>query len=49
MVGNSIEQSLFSGFSRAQGASLVLLLSAVLLIFMAYYLVLTVRASREAR
>jgi spermidine/putrescine transport system permease protein len=49
MIGNSIEKTVQSGFSRAQGASLVLLLSAVLLIFMAYYLILTVRASREAR
>jgi ABC-type spermidine/putrescine transport system permease subunit I len=49
MVGNSIEESIQSGFSRGQGASLVLLLSAVLLVFMAYYLILTVRASREAR
>jgi spermidine/putrescine transport system permease protein len=49
MIGNSIEKTVQSGFSRAQGASLVLLLSAVLLIFMAYYLILTVRASREAK
>jgi ABC-type spermidine/putrescine transport system permease subunit I len=49
MVGNSIEESIQSGFSRGQGASLVLLLSAVLLVFMAYYLILTIRASREAR
>ncbi len=49
MVGNSIEESIQSGFSRGQGASLVLLLSLVLLVFMAYYLVLTIRASREAR
>ncbi|MCZ3389545.1 MAG: ABC transporter permease [Actinomycetia bacterium] len=49
MVGNSIEQSILSGFSRAKGASLVLILSAVLLVFMAYYLILTVRSSREAR
>ena len=49
MVGNSIEKSIQSGFSRSQGASLVLLLSAVLLVFMAYYLILTIRASREAR
>jgi spermidine/putrescine transport system permease protein len=48
MVGNSIEQAIISGFSRAQGASLVLLLSAVLLVFMAYYLILTMRASKEA-
>lgn len=49
MVGNSIEESIQSGFSRGQGASLVLLLSAVLLVFMAYYLMLTVRSSREAK
>ena len=49
MIGNPIEESSCSGFSRAQGASLVLLLSAVLLVFMAYYLILTVRSSREAR
>lgn len=49
MIGNSIEESIQSGFSRGQGASLVLLLSAVLLFFMAYYLILTLRASREAR
>lgn len=49
MIGNSIEKALQSGFSRAQGASLVLLLSAVLLVFMAYYLILTVRASKEAK
>ncbi|HVQ89345.1 MAG TPA: ABC transporter permease [Actinomycetes bacterium] len=48
MVGNSIEKTLQSGFSRAQGASLVLLLSAVLLVFMAYYLIITQRASKEA-
>jgi ABC-type spermidine/putrescine transport system permease subunit I len=49
MVGNSIEESVQSGFSRASGASLVLLLSAVLLVFMAYYLILTIRSSKEAR
>jgi len=49
MIGNSIEGTIQSGFSRGQGASLVLLLSAVLLFFMAYYLILTLRASREAR
>jgi spermidine/putrescine transport system permease protein len=49
MVGNSIEESIQSGFSRANGASLVLLLSAVLLVFMAYYLILTLRSSREAK
>ncbi len=49
MIGNSIERSIQSGFSRSQGASLVLLLSAVLLVFMTYYLVTTVRTSRAAR
>ena len=48
MIGNSIEKALATGFSRAQGASLVLLLSLVLLFFMAYYLVLTQRAAKEA-
>ncbi len=48
MIGNSIEKSLASGFSRSQGASLVLLLSLVLVVFMAYYLVLTQRAAKEA-
>jgi ABC-type spermidine/putrescine transport system permease subunit I len=48
MIGNSIDKALATGFSRAQGASLVLLLSAVLVIFMAYYLVLTQRAAKEA-
>ena len=49
MIGNSIEQAVAQGFSRPQGASLVLLLSALLLIFMGYYLIMTVRASKEAR
>jgi spermidine/putrescine transport system permease protein len=49
MIGNSIERSIQSGFSRAQGSSLVLLLSAVLLVFMTYYLTMTVRTSRAAQ
>jgi ABC-type spermidine/putrescine transport system permease subunit I len=49
MIGNSIEKALQSGFSRSQGASLVLILSAVLLVFMAYYLIVTVRASKDSR
>ncbi len=49
MIGNSIEQTVQSGFSRPVGSSLVLLLSAVLLAFMAYYLLLTVRTGKEAR
>ncbi len=48
MIGNSIEKTLQSGFSRGQGASLVLMLSAVLLVFMAYYLMITLRASKQA-
>jgi len=48
MIGNSIDKALATGFSRAQGASLVLLLSLVLLAFMAYYLLLTMRAAKEA-
>ncbi|MCZ3387295.1 MAG: ABC transporter permease [Actinomycetia bacterium] len=48
MIGNSIETTVLSGFSRAEGASLVILLSALLMVFMAYYLLITVRAGREA-
>ncbi len=49
MIGNSIERSIQSGFSRSQGASLVLVLSAVLLVFMTYYLTMTLRTARAAR
>jgi ABC-type spermidine/putrescine transport system permease subunit I len=49
MIGNQIELFLLQGPSKNFGASLVLLLSLVLLFFMAYYLVLTQRASRDAR
>jgi spermidine/putrescine transport system permease protein len=49
MIGNQIELFLLQGPSKNFGAALVLLLSLVLLFFMAYYLVLTQRASRSAR
>ena len=47
MIGNQIERDL-RGSSQAQtGASLVLILSAMLLVLMTYYLVVTVRAQRS--
>ena len=49
MIGNQIELFLLQGPLKNFGAVLVLLLSGVLLFFMAYYLVLTQRASRDAR
>ncbi|MFZ0324326.1 MAG: ABC transporter permease [Actinomycetes bacterium] len=49
MIGNQIEFFLLEGPQKDVGAVLVLLLSFLLLFFMAYYLVLTQRASREAR
>jgi ABC-type spermidine/putrescine transport system permease subunit I len=49
MIGNQIELFLLQGPQKNFGASLVLLLSLVLMFFMAYYLILTQRASREAR
>ena len=46
MIGNQIERDL-RGSSQAQtGASLVLFLSAMLVVLMTYYLVVTVRAQR---
>lgn len=48
MIGNQIELFLLQGPLKNYGASLVLLLSLVLLFFMAYYLVLTQRASKDA-
>jgi ABC-type spermidine/putrescine transport system permease subunit I len=48
MVGNEIELFLLQGPLKNLGASLVLLLSFVLLFFMAYYLVQTQRAGKEA-
>jgi len=49
MIGNQIELFLLQGPQKNLGAALVLLLSLVLLFFMAYYLVLTQRASRDTR
>jgi ABC-type spermidine/putrescine transport system permease subunit I len=49
MIGNQIELFLLQGPLKNYGASLVLLLSGVLMFFMAYYLLLTQRASRDAR
>jgi ABC-type spermidine/putrescine transport system permease subunit I len=49
MVGNQIELFLLQGPLKNFGASLVLLLSLVLMFFMAYYLILTQRASRDTR
>jgi ABC-type spermidine/putrescine transport system permease subunit I len=49
MVGNQIELFLLQGPLKNYGASLVLLLSLVLLVFMAYYLVQTQRASEQPR
>jgi ABC-type spermidine/putrescine transport system permease subunit I len=49
MIGNQIELFLLQGPLKNFGASLVLLLSMALMFFMAYYLVLTQRASRDAR
>lgn len=48
MIGNQIEFFLLQGPLKGLGASLVLLLSLLLLFFMAYYLVLTNRASKES-
>ena len=49
MIGNQIELFLLQGPLKNYGASLVLLLSILLLFFMAYYLVLTQRAAKESR
>jgi spermidine/putrescine transport system permease protein len=49
MVGNQIELFLLQGPQKNLGASIVLLLSIVLVFFMAYYLVLTQRASKDTR
>jgi len=49
MVGNQIELFLLQGPQKNLGASLVLLLSLVLVFFMAYYLILTQRESKAAR
>ena len=49
MVGNEIEFYLLGSSQKAVGASLVLILSIMLMLLMAYYLVSTSRASKEAR
>jgi ABC-type spermidine/putrescine transport system permease subunit I len=49
MVGNQIELYLLQGPQKNLGASIVLLLSFVLLFFMLYYLFLTQRAAKDAR
>jgi ABC-type spermidine/putrescine transport system permease subunit I len=49
MVGNQIELFLLGGPQKNFGASIVLLLSLVLLVFMLYYLVLIQRAAKDAR
>jgi spermidine/putrescine transport system permease protein len=46
MIGNQIEFYLRGTSQPQTGASLVLILSAMLLVLMAYYLVVTVRAQR---
>jgi spermidine/putrescine transport system permease protein len=48
MIGNQIERDLRGSSQSQTGASLVLFLSAMLLVFMTYYLVVTVRAQRAA-
>ena len=48
-AGNQIELFLLQGPLKNLGASLVLILSFLLLVFMAYYLVLTQRAAKESR
>jgi ABC-type spermidine/putrescine transport system permease subunit I len=48
MIGNTIYYYLAQGPQKNVGACLVIQLSMVLLLFMAYYLVLTQRASKEA-
>jgi spermidine/putrescine transport system permease protein len=46
MIGNQIEFYLFSGSAKASGASLVVILSALLLVAMFYYLRSVDRATR---
>ena len=49
MVGNQIELYLLGGSRKEAGASLVLLLSAMLMVLMTYYLVSSHRADQEVR
>jgi spermidine/putrescine transport system permease protein len=48
MIGNQIEFYLRGSSQPQTGASLVLILSALLLVLMTYYLVTTMRAQRQA-
>jgi ABC-type spermidine/putrescine transport system permease subunit I len=48
MVGNQIEFYLLQSQEKGVGAALVLILTALLMALMAYYLIATQRASREA-
>jgi spermidine/putrescine transport system permease protein len=49
MIGNEIEFYLLGGSRKELGASLVLILSAMLMVLMAYYLISSQRSHREAR
>jgi spermidine/putrescine transport system permease protein len=49
MIGNEIEFYLLGGSRKEVGAALVLLLSALLMALMAYYLISSQRSHREAR
>jgi ABC-type spermidine/putrescine transport system permease subunit I len=48
MVGNQIELYLLGGSRQDLGASLVLIMSTILMALMAYYLILSMRAERSA-
>ncbi len=48
MVGNQIELYLLGGSRQDMGASLVLIMSAMLMVLMAYYLISSQRADRPA-
>ena len=47
MIGNQIEFYLFRGSQKSAGASLVIILSALLVVFMYFYLRSVDRASRQ--
>jgi spermidine/putrescine transport system permease protein len=49
MIGNQIEFYLFEGSQKSSGAALVLILSAVLMVAMLYYLRTVDRSARELR
>jgi ABC-type spermidine/putrescine transport system permease subunit I len=46
MLGNQIELYLLGGSRQSLGASLVLIMSAMLMVLMVYYLISTQRADR---